>query len=89
MWLQPSTVCVCGSRGLKIYIGILNIYKPYPEISLNCLIRFNNEALNSTIFRKNWRELSTNHIFMAKLYSIKLRETPTIYTEYYGPEGEK
>ena len=24
----------------------------------------------------------------AYLYLIKLRETPTIYTEYYGPEGE-
>jgi len=23
-----------------------------------------------------------------KLYKIFLRETPTIYTEYYGPEGE-
>ena len=24
----------------------------------------------------------------ALLYKIKLRETPTIYTEYYGPNGE-
>ena len=23
-----------------------------------------------------------------KLHKIKLRETPTIYTEYYGPDGE-
>jgi 6-pyruvoyltetrahydropterin/6-carboxytetrahydropterin synthase len=25
----------------------------------------------------------------AKLQSIKLRETPTIFTEYYGPNGKK
>jgi hypothetical protein len=24
----------------------------------------------------------------AKLYKIKLRETPTIYTEYFGPHME-
>jgi len=36
-----------------------------------------------------WEQIAHRIPAPAYLYSIKLRETPTIYTEYYGPEGEK
>ena len=36
-----------------------------------------------------WEQIAHRIPDPAYLYSIKLRETPTIYTEYYGPEGEK
>ena len=36
-----------------------------------------------------WTQIVDRIPAPAYLYSIKLRETPTIYTEYYGPEGEK
>ena len=36
-----------------------------------------------------WEQIIDKIPKPACLYSIKLRETPTIYTEYYGPEGEK
>tara|TARA_Y100001934_G_C11691715_1_gene468165 strand:- start:56 stop:475 length:420 start_codon:yes stop_codon:yes gene_type:complete len=35
-----------------------------------------------------WRQIADKIPNPAYLYSIKLRETPTIYTEYYGPKGE-
>ena len=35
-----------------------------------------------------WRQIADRIPNPAYLYSIKLRETPTIYTEYYGPKGE-
>ena len=33
-----------------------------------------------------WNQISNKIQSPAKLYSIKLRETPTIYTEYFGPD---
>ena len=33
-----------------------------------------------------WESISPHIIKPAKLYKIKLRETPTIFTEYFGPE---
>ena len=35
-----------------------------------------------------WNQISDKIQSPAKLYSIKLRETPTIYTEYFGPDKE-
>ncbi len=35
-----------------------------------------------------WQEIVSQIPKGAVLYKIKLRETPTIYTEYYGPNGE-
>jgi len=35
-----------------------------------------------------WNHLNPHIGSKMKLYKIKLRETPTIYTEYYGPDGE-
>ena len=35
-----------------------------------------------------WNQISSYIKDEIKLYKIKLRETPTIYTEYYGPNGE-
>ena len=35
-----------------------------------------------------WEQIVTKIHLPAKLYSIKLRETPTIFTEYFGPEGK-
>ena len=35
-----------------------------------------------------WNQISEHIPDGANLYKIKLRETPTIYTEYYGPDGE-
>lgn len=35
-----------------------------------------------------WEQIANKIPNPAYLHSIKLRETPTIYTEYYGPEGE-
>ena len=35
-----------------------------------------------------WNQISPYIKDKMKLYKIKLRETPTIYTEYYGPDGE-
>ena len=36
-----------------------------------------------------WEQI-VNHILPpAKLHSIRLQETPTIFTEYYGPKDEK
>lgn len=35
-----------------------------------------------------WNQISPYIKDKMKLYKIKLRETPTIYTEYYGPYGE-
>ena len=34
-----------------------------------------------------WENISKHIESPAKLYKIKLRETPTIFTEYYGPEN--
>jgi len=34
-----------------------------------------------------WEQIVLKIPDPAKLYSIKLRETPTIFTEYFGPEG--
>ena len=34
-----------------------------------------------------WESISCHIEFPAKLHKIKLRETPTIFTEYYGPEN--
>ena len=34
-----------------------------------------------------WEQIADRIPKPAYLYSIKLQETPTIYTEYYGPEG--
>ena len=36
-----------------------------------------------------WKQIADRIPKPAYLYSIKLRETPTIYTKYYGPEGER
>lgn len=36
-----------------------------------------------------WEQIVNKIPKPAYLYSIKLRETPTIYTKYYGPQGEK
>tara|TARA_Y100001970_G_C14002940_1_gene734361 strand:+ start:365 stop:781 length:417 start_codon:yes stop_codon:yes gene_type:complete len=36
-----------------------------------------------------WKQIAGKIPDPAYLYCIKLRETPTIYTEYYGPEGDK
>ena len=33
-----------------------------------------------------WEQIHDKISSTAKLYKIKLRETPTIFTEYYGPE---
>lgn len=35
-----------------------------------------------------WNQISPYIKDEIKLHKIKLRETPTIYTEYYGPDGE-
>ncbi len=35
-----------------------------------------------------WRQLVDEIEKPAYLYRIKLKETPTIYTEYFGPEGQ-
>ena len=35
-----------------------------------------------------WEQIVTKIPLPAKLYSIKLRETPTIFTEYFGPKGK-
>ena len=35
-----------------------------------------------------WDQIYSRIPHGTKLYKIKLRETSTIYTEYYGPEGE-
>lgn len=35
-----------------------------------------------------WNQLNPHIGSKMELYKIKLRETPTIYTEYYGPDGE-
>ncbi len=35
-----------------------------------------------------WEQIANKIPKPANLYSIKLRETPTIFTEYYGPEGK-
>tara|TARA_X000001036_G_C20273636_1_gene641395 strand:+ start:60 stop:473 length:414 start_codon:yes stop_codon:yes gene_type:complete len=35
-----------------------------------------------------WEQISPYIKGKMKLHKIKLRETPTIYTEYYGPNGE-
>ena len=35
-----------------------------------------------------WNQLCGNIPGAGSLHKIKLRETPTIYTEYYGPNGE-
>ena len=34
-----------------------------------------------------WREISSGLPDDVKLYRIRLQETPTIFTEYYGPKG--
>ena len=36
-----------------------------------------------------WSQIADEIPPPAYLHSIKLQETPTIYTEYYGPEGVK
>ena len=36
-----------------------------------------------------WEKIADHIPSPAKLYSIKLQETPTIYTEYFGPENDK
>ena len=35
-----------------------------------------------------WEKIVSKISIPAKLHSIKLRETPTIFTEYFGPEGK-
>ena len=35
-----------------------------------------------------WEKIYNKILFPTKLYSVKLQETPTIFTEYFGP-GEK
>jgi len=35
-----------------------------------------------------WEQIADDIPDGAQLYKVKLRETPTIYTEYYGPDGE-
>ena len=35
-----------------------------------------------------WEKIVSKIPMPAKLHSIKLRETPTIFTEYFGPEGK-
>ena len=35
-----------------------------------------------------WNQINPHILGNGKLFKIKLRETPTIYTEYYGPEEE-
>tara|TARA_B100001250_G_C19538276_1_gene673512 strand:- start:99 stop:515 length:417 start_codon:yes stop_codon:yes gene_type:complete len=36
-----------------------------------------------------WSQIAEKIPAPAYLYCIKLRETPTIYTEYYGPKGDR
>ena len=36
-----------------------------------------------------WEQIVDIIPFPAKLYSIKLQETPSIYTKYFGPEYDK
>ena len=35
-----------------------------------------------------WKQINSHSPEGGQLFKIKLRETPTIYTEYYGPDGE-
>ena len=35
-----------------------------------------------------WNQIVSHIPNGGELFKIKLRETPTIYTEYYGPDGE-
>ena len=35
-----------------------------------------------------WNQINSHIPDRGKLFKVKLRETPTIYTEYYGPEEE-
>ena len=35
-----------------------------------------------------WNQINSHIPDGGKLFKVKLRETPTIYTEYYGPEEE-
>jgi len=35
-----------------------------------------------------WKQINSHIPDGGELFKIKLRETPTIYTEYYGPDGE-
>ena len=35
-----------------------------------------------------WQQIKSHIPDGGQLFKIKLRETPTIYTEYYGPDGE-
>jgi len=35
-----------------------------------------------------WKQINPHIPEGGQLFKIKLRETPTIYTEYYGPDGE-
>ena len=41
---------------------------------------------NMVIFM--WEQIYKKIPMPAKLYAIKLQETPTIYTEYFGPGGQ-
>ena len=51
---------------------------------------FNNRQPSTENMVKFIWEQIANHISSpAKLHSIKLQETPTIYTEYYGPDNDK
>ena len=36
-----------------------------------------------------WVQIADRIPSPAKLHSIKLQETPTIYTKYFGPENDK
>ena len=35
-----------------------------------------------------WKQINSHIPDGGELFKIKLRETPTIYTEYYGPNGD-
>ena len=35
-----------------------------------------------------WEQISDKIPLLAKLHKIRLQETPTIYTEYFGPEND-
>ena len=80
---------------------VVNIYKLKEIINKHVIKLLDHSEIQQDIDWFSDKQPSTENLVLfiwnqiveripdgANLYKIKLRETPTIYTEYYGPDGE-
>lgn len=87
--INPESGFIINISELKniVYKHAIN-YLDHSEIQKDIQWFENKQPSTENLVIFIWQQIIDHIPTSAKLYKIKLRETPTIYTEYYGPDGE-